>query len=433
MRVVCISDTHNEHEGLRLPAGDLLIHAGDCMTETGQRGYVTRHKGVIQDVSQEGVDLFKFFASWFGAQDFPHKVMIAGNHDLVLQGLGKARVQHMLDDSTIRGRCVYLEHEEACLGGVRIFGSPFAYWGGKNDAFFSKRCDYNGMTEGVHIMVTHMPAALPREEGSGKPDVDKGMAHALDRTGALLHVSGHCHWAHGLYRPKVPSGKIVPCVVASVCSGSMYGGPWANSKPHLLASAQGARGDPLDSKFGGYNLDQSPIVCDLELPACEVEDNIPDVTSVSASFEQEVVDEDEMTTRPALLFFGPPNDPDFVRVMLPRTRELFDVDFVDSTSDGVQAVADRTYVAFIAKLGTEGNLSYPIIEALRTLQGAGPFVAIHSWTAAANQKMRDRLVQELSVNLCVKPGEEDSWRRFLEGVRVDSLFEALEKHLAAST
>lgn len=29
MRIVLISDTHNQHEGLALPPGDTLIHAGD--------------------------------------------------------------------------------------------------------------------------------------------------------------------------------------------------------------------------------------------------------------------------------------------------------------------------------------------------------------------------------------------------------------------
>eukprot|EP00450_Noctiluca_scintillans_P034536 CAMPEP_0194547862 /NCGR_PEP_ID=MMETSP0253-20130528/92761_1 /TAXON_ID=2966 /ORGANISM="Noctiluca scintillans" /LENGTH=64 /DNA_ID=CAMNT_0039395117 /DNA_START=72 /DNA_END=263 /DNA_ORIENTATION=- len=35
VRIVCISDTHNEHEGLRLPAGDILLHTGDVLTESG--------------------------------------------------------------------------------------------------------------------------------------------------------------------------------------------------------------------------------------------------------------------------------------------------------------------------------------------------------------------------------------------------------------
>ena len=29
MRVVCISDTHEKHKQVKLPKGDVLIHAGD--------------------------------------------------------------------------------------------------------------------------------------------------------------------------------------------------------------------------------------------------------------------------------------------------------------------------------------------------------------------------------------------------------------------
>ena len=41
MRVVCISDTHCMHDGLRVPDGDLLVHAGD-LTETGSYEEVAR-------------------------------------------------------------------------------------------------------------------------------------------------------------------------------------------------------------------------------------------------------------------------------------------------------------------------------------------------------------------------------------------------------
>jgi hypothetical protein len=32
VRIICISDTHGQHAGLRMPYGDILIHAGDFMT-----------------------------------------------------------------------------------------------------------------------------------------------------------------------------------------------------------------------------------------------------------------------------------------------------------------------------------------------------------------------------------------------------------------
>ncbi len=29
MKIICISDTHNLHKDLKIPDGDMLIHAGD--------------------------------------------------------------------------------------------------------------------------------------------------------------------------------------------------------------------------------------------------------------------------------------------------------------------------------------------------------------------------------------------------------------------
>merc|ERR1711977_330205 len=79
--------------------------------------------------------------------------------------------------------------------------------------------------------------------------------------------------------------------------------------------------------------------------------------------------DDPLAGKQALLFFGPPNDPAIVRELLPKLREMFDVDWVDSASDGVLAAATRSYAALLTKLGTEGNLGTDVITALRESQG----------------------------------------------------------------
>jgi len=84
VRVVCISDTHNEHARLELPAGsaacgDVLIHAGDIFTEAGVRHVDRARDGTVNSISQEGMALFEHFARWFAALDY-HKCMIGGNH-----------------------------------------------------------------------------------------------------------------------------------------------------------------------------------------------------------------------------------------------------------------------------------------------------------------------------------------------------------------
>jgi len=67
VRIVCISDTHGQHAKLSVPAGDVLIHAGDFMA--------------FGDTPKEIVD----FNHWLGKQPHRFKVVIAGNHDLMFE------------------------------------------------------------------------------------------------------------------------------------------------------------------------------------------------------------------------------------------------------------------------------------------------------------------------------------------------------------
>ncbi|KAJ5131836.1 hypothetical protein N7448_005994 [Penicillium atrosanguineum] len=61
--IVCISDTHNTQTGV--PDGDILIHAGD-LTQSGS----------FQEL-QDALD-------WLRALPHPIKIVIAGNHELLL-------------------------------------------------------------------------------------------------------------------------------------------------------------------------------------------------------------------------------------------------------------------------------------------------------------------------------------------------------------
>ena len=62
LKITCISDTHDRHNDLVLPVGDILLHAGDA-TMNGT-------KNQLED-----------FVTWFSKQPYTHKIWIAGNHD----------------------------------------------------------------------------------------------------------------------------------------------------------------------------------------------------------------------------------------------------------------------------------------------------------------------------------------------------------------
>ena len=67
-RITFISDSHNRHKQIssQLPGGDIIIHSGDITS----MGY---HHEIVE------------FSKWFHhLPGYKHKVMIAGNHDSVI-------------------------------------------------------------------------------------------------------------------------------------------------------------------------------------------------------------------------------------------------------------------------------------------------------------------------------------------------------------
>lgn len=62
IRVVCLSDTHDHIPPQEIPAGDLLIHAGDLTTD-----------GTAADIQRQ--------VDWLDSLPHRHKVLVAGNHD----------------------------------------------------------------------------------------------------------------------------------------------------------------------------------------------------------------------------------------------------------------------------------------------------------------------------------------------------------------
>ena len=118
VRFVCISDTHNKHEKVDLPEGDILLHAGDFTW-----------KGSLQEV-----EAFCVFLRGI-KQKYKHIVLIAGNHELsfddkkgVFFGLFRKKAdtgRGALLKEMLKKHCIYLEDEEINLMGFKIYGTPW--------------------------------------------------------------------------------------------------------------------------------------------------------------------------------------------------------------------------------------------------------------------------------------------------------------------
>src|SRR5437868_4454902 len=98
MRIVCISDTHEQHRDLVLPPGDLLIHAGDFT-------WFSQRRSMIRD-----------FNSWLGELPHRYKLVIPGNHEFAFEA--DTKLASEITNATL------LINEPTEIEGLKIWGSP---------------------------------------------------------------------------------------------------------------------------------------------------------------------------------------------------------------------------------------------------------------------------------------------------------------------
>ncbi|KAL2175144.1 Metallo-dependent phosphatase-like protein [Thermothelomyces heterothallicus CBS 202.75] len=217
-RIVCISDTHNST--VKLPKGDVLIHAGDL---TNQGSYSELSKAV----------------QWLEKADFEAKIVIAGNHDITLDSdfyrkhgssfhnqhpEDLAQCQSLLTSSR---SIIYLLNSSATIRLTRpdgpgttftIFGSPYSPQYG-TWAFMYPQSGHEPSASGsdsaagvsptatelweaiplnTDILVTHTPAYGHRDDSGGCDELRRALARVRPR----LHVCGHVHQGRGAERVK---------------------------------------------------------------------------------------------------------------------------------------------------------------------------------------------------------------------------------------
>ncbi|KAF4578633.1 hypothetical protein EYR40_001215 [Pleurotus pulmonarius] len=204
-RFVCISDTHGR-KFTAIPPGDVLLHAGDLSSW----GY-TKHLRPTLD--------------WLKSLQHPIKVIIAGNHDLCLDGalrrelgagflgtdpddvLEVARSVVLGDDAKEAG-IIYLEHE-ACIvpspsgRNWKIYGSPAAPE--HVQGAFQYTADdeaeevYARIPNDIDILLTHTPPYKMLDQT--RKGINAGCKRLAQRMMELhacrLHVFGHIHEATG--------------------------------------------------------------------------------------------------------------------------------------------------------------------------------------------------------------------------------------------
>ncbi len=176
LRFVCLSDTHNAHDGLTVPDGDVLLHAGDF---TG-RGHWTEVES---------------FGKFIAKLPHPEKVVVAGNHDFLFErDLDQAR--ELLGDAT------YLQDSGVTIGGLKLWGSPwqpeYHNWAFNlpRGAEIAKK--WSLVPDDTDVLITHGPPEGIMDELYSFGTIGcEELARARERIRPLMHVFGHVHEGYG--------------------------------------------------------------------------------------------------------------------------------------------------------------------------------------------------------------------------------------------
>lgn len=187
-KIVCISDTHNQHDQLTLPPGDILLHSGD-FTNLGKIGE-------IQD-----------FFNWMSSQPYTYKVLICGNHEKEVSERDDLLIP-MADSWGLN----LIHNKEIEIMGLKFYGeprSPECGWGWGYSPGQEAEEVWSKIPANIDVLVTHGPPygiadsvfkrfdswSAPRWGHLGCPALRRRVEDIKPR----LHVCGHIHEGWGIY------------------------------------------------------------------------------------------------------------------------------------------------------------------------------------------------------------------------------------------
>lgn len=172
MRILHLSDTHGMHHRLKdLPPADIIVHSGDG--------------------SEEGeMDEILDFLDWFFNLDYKHKIFVAGNQDLSLDG---GNIENLPKD------CHYLHHSGVEIEGIKFWGVPYFL---SDELEGSFQLIMNPIPDETDILISHRPplGILDFEDGNhvGCYTLYKSAMNVCPR----YHLFGHVHAGYGIKSSK---------------------------------------------------------------------------------------------------------------------------------------------------------------------------------------------------------------------------------------
>ena len=179
VRIVAMADTHLYHRSLRVPDGDLLVHAGDLC-----------RRGTLAELA--------IATDWLHELPHRHKIVVAGNHDWPLQTTGNEARALLGDD------IVYLEEQGATVLDLRIWGSPwqpeFFGWAfnlPRGPALAEK---WAAIPMDLDVLITHgPPRGIGDRVSSTRAEGDDDLLERVRIVRPRLHLFGHIHEDGGVW------------------------------------------------------------------------------------------------------------------------------------------------------------------------------------------------------------------------------------------
>lgn len=192
MRIVAFSDTHGYHRETNLPDGDVLVFAGDLMTNGWKKAEVLD------------------FADWFNSQPHEHKIVIAGNHDRLFE----TNPTWCIDRFNLG--VSYLRDEPVEIDSVKFYGSPvqpwFYDWAFNVPRGAAIREYWDRIPLDTDVLITHGPpyGVLDQIVPNVDPLINNRYIHspaehlgceeltkAIERVKPKVHIFGHIHGSAG--------------------------------------------------------------------------------------------------------------------------------------------------------------------------------------------------------------------------------------------
>ena len=194
IKIVCISDTHCQLDKVKLPKGDILVHAGDALSR-GTFNEFTEFMGHMEQIKD----------------DYKHVIYVPGNHDRITE----------INEFIVKQECkskdiIYLNDTGIELEEIKFWGSGvtprFHNWAWNRDSgtsgtsYRKDHIDYDPIQKhwdlipkDTEILITHGPPKgyLDKSVYDGKQCGCEYLLKKIKKINPKYHIFGHIHYYGG--------------------------------------------------------------------------------------------------------------------------------------------------------------------------------------------------------------------------------------------